>query len=97
MADGRQIHARDHRAAAREPDEVGAGATSHFQHRPAAIPVEADQPRQVVELLEVILVEIGEEPRRSDRVLRDLQIMNVLVPVVADSRVRWGRMKGHAS
>jgi hypothetical protein len=28
---------------------------------------------------------------------RDLQIVNVLVPVVADGRVGLGRMNGHAS
>jgi hypothetical protein len=57
---------------------------------------EADQAREVMQLLEVILVQIGEEPRRPDRVLRDLEIMNVLVPVGADGGVRWGRMRGHA-
>ena len=37
-----------------------------------------------MQLLEVILVEIGEEARRADRMRRDLEIVNVLVPVVAD-------------
>ena len=31
----------------------------------AAIAVEVDQPQQVVQLLEVVLIEIGEEARRS--------------------------------
>ena len=30
--------------------------------RPAAVPVEVDEPQQMVQLLEVILVEVGEEP-----------------------------------
>ena len=52
--------------------------------RRAAIPVEVDEPQQVVQLLEVVLVEVGEEPRRPDRVSRDLEIVDVPVPVVAD-------------
>ena len=80
----RQVDAGDDGAALGEPDEIGAGAAADVEHAAAAIPVEVDQPQQVVQLLEVVLVEIGEEPRRPDRVRRDLEIVNVLVPVVAD-------------
>ena len=48
------------------------------------IAVEVDQPKQVVQLLEVVLVEIGEEARRAHRVVRDLEIVDVMVPVAAD-------------
>ena len=37
-----------------------------------------------MQLLEVILIEIGEESRRSERVRGDLEIVNVPVPVVAN-------------
>jgi hypothetical protein len=30
-------------------------------------------------------------------VFRDLQIVNVLIPVVANGRVGWGGVNGHAS
>ena len=37
-----------------------------------------------MELFEMILVEIVEEAARADRMPRDLQIVNVPVPVLAD-------------
>jgi len=37
-----------------------------------------------MELLEVILIEIREESRRSDRVFGDLEIVYVPVPVIPD-------------
>ena len=49
-----------------------------------AIAVEVDEPQQVMQLLEVILVEIVEEPARPDRMPRDLEIVNVMLPVGAD-------------
>ena len=44
---------------------------------------EFDQPLQVVQLLEVILIEIGEEAGRPDLVPRDREIVDVRVPVRA--------------
>ena len=52
------------RAAAGETRQIGAGAAADFEHRPPAVAVEIDEPEQVVQLLEVILIEIGEEARR---------------------------------
>ena len=80
----RQIDAGDDRAAARETHQIGAGAAADFEHAPAAVAVEVDEPQQVVQLLEMILIEIGEEARRADRMRRDLEIVNVPVPVLAD-------------
>ena len=37
----------------------------------------------MVQLLEVILIEVVEEPARADRMRRDLEIVNVAVPVLA--------------
>ena len=86
-----QIDAGDERAASGEPDEIGAGAAADVEHALAAIAVEVDQPQQMVQLLEVVLIEVGEEPRRADRMRRDLEIVDVLVPVVADVGSRWRR------
>ncbi len=38
----------------------------------------------MMQLLEVVLIEVGEEPRRSDGMRRDLEIVNVPVPVLAN-------------
>ena len=46
----------------------------------------------MVQLLEVILLEIREKPRRPDRVLRNLKVMNVLIPVLAN--ISSGRRAG---
>ena len=37
-----------------------------------------------MELLEMVVIQIGEETTRSHRMLRNLKIMNVLIPVRAD-------------
>ena len=64
-----------------EPREIDAGAAAHFEHRAAAPAVEVDEPQQVVKLFEMILIEIVEEAARSDRMLRDLEIVDVPFPV----------------
>ena len=67
MADGGEVDAGDARAAFREPREVDAGAAADFENRSAAVAVKVDEPQQVMELFEVILVEIVEEAARTDR------------------------------
>src|SRR5689334_7341585 len=47
----------------------------------------------MVQLLEMIAVEIGEEARRTDGMRRDVEIVDVAVPVVADASV--GRSGAH--
>ena len=59
--DLRQVDAGDDRTAAGKTRQVGPGAAADFEHALAAIPVEVDQAQQVVEFLEMILIEIGEE------------------------------------
>ncbi len=49
-----------------------------------AVAVEVDQPQQMMQLLEVILIEIVEEPARADRMPGDLEIVDVPFPVGAD-------------
>ena len=64
--------------------------------RPAEL-VERHEPRQMVQLLEMILLEIGEEPRRARRMRRDLEVVNVRVPVRANGALgrRVIRTCGH--
>ena len=64
--------------------EIGPGAAPDVEHCLAAIAVEVDQPRQVMELLEVVLIQIRKELTRAWLVRADVQIMDVGVPVVAD-------------
>ena len=48
-----------------EPDEVRPGAAADFEHALSTVAVEVDQLRQVMQLFEVVLIEIGEETRRA--------------------------------
>ena len=71
-------------AAAGEAGQIDRRAAADFEHRSAAVAVEIHEPEQMVELLEMILIEIVEKPARADRMPRDLEIVNVLIPVRAD-------------
>ena len=66
-----------------ERDQIGAGAASDLQNAAPAELIERHEPRQMVQLLEVILLEIGEEAGRAGRMGRDVEIVNVCVPVRA--------------
>ena len=68
---------------ARESNQIGAGAASDLEHAAAAILIERHEPRQMVQLLEMILLEIGEEAGRARRMRRDVEVVNVRVPVRA--------------
>ena len=81
----REIDADHAGAALGEPRQIDAGAAADFEHAASAIAVEVDQAQQVVQLLEMVLVEVVEEPARADRMRRDLQVVDVLVPVLADA------------
>ncbi len=80
----REIDAGADGAALGEARQVDRGTAPDLEHRLAAIAVEIDQPQQVMQLFEVILVQILEEPARPDRVRRDFEIVDVLFPVRAD-------------
>ena len=67
-----------------ESHEVGSYATAHFQKPLAAKPIKIDQPRQVVQLVETIVIEVVKEPERPDWLVGHLQVVNTLVPVVGD-------------
>ena len=83
MADGARSTPVTVGAAPGEPREIDAGAAADFENRSAAVAVEVDEPQQVMQLLEMVLIEIVEEPARADRMPRDLEIVNVLVPVAS--------------
>ena len=68
---------------AREADQIGAGAASDLEHAAPAKLIERYQPRQMMQLLEMILLEIGEEAGRARRMRRDVEVVNVRVPVRA--------------
>ena len=68
-------------AALRKPGEVDAGAAPDLENAAASVSVKADETRQVMKLLEVILIEVVEESARPDGMTRDLEIVDVLIPV----------------
>ena len=67
----------------RESNQIGAGAASDLQDAAPAKLVERHEPRQMMQLLEMILLEVGEEAGRARRVRRDVEVVNVRVPVRA--------------
>ena len=79
-----EVDARHCRAPLREPRQVDPRAAADLKNRPAATLVEVYEAQQMVELLEMILIEIVEEPARADRMAGDLEIVNMPLPVVAD-------------
>ena len=98
-ADGglRDIHAHGLGPGSREAYEVDARAAAHIEHTAAPLPVEVHEPEQVMELLEVILIEIRVEARGTRGMGRDGEVVDVGVPVRADSaRVSaFGGNRGH--
>jgi hypothetical protein len=57
-----EIHADHVRAPFREPGEIDAGPATDFEHAASAIAVEVDEPQQMVQFFEVVLVEVVEKP-----------------------------------
>ena len=68
-------------------DQVGPRAAADVEDALAAIGVEVDQPRKMVQLLEVVLIEIREELPGPWDVDADVEIVDVTVPVVSDLAV----------
>jgi len=52
-----------------------------MQNQAVAIAVKVNEPDEMMQLLEMILIEIVEKPAGSDGVSRDLEIVDVPVPV----------------
>ncbi|HMB81778.1 MAG TPA: hypothetical protein VKI43_17000, partial [Vicinamibacterales bacterium] len=80
----RKIDPGDLGAAPREADKVDAGAAADFKNRSAAVAVKGHEPQQMMEFLEMVLIEIVEKPAGPDRMRRDLEIVNMPVPVRAN-------------
>src|SRR5207342_1349510 len=76
-----QVDAGDLGTTLGEARQVDAGTAADFENRSAPIAVKRHEPQQMMELLEMVLVEIVEEATGSDRMRRDLQIVNMPVPV----------------
>src|SRR5919197_47548 len=79
---GCDVDAGNQRTALREADEVRPSSTTDFENPLAAIAVKRDKAWQMMQLFEVILIEVGEEARRAQRVRGDFEVVNVPVPVV---------------
>ena len=83
----RTAHAGDVRASFGEPDQIRAGAAPDVEHALSAVAIEVDEPREVVQLLEVVLIEFGEELFRAWNAGTDIKIVDMTVPVVSDGGV----------
>src|SRR4029079_8194600 len=79
-----KVDAGDAGAASGEPRQVDPGAAADFQNRSSAVAVKSDEPQQVMQLFEVVLVEVVEEAAGADWMRRDLEVVNVAVPVRTD-------------
>jgi hypothetical protein len=77
----RDIDAGDPGASPGEPHEIDARAAADVEHTPPRQIVEGDEAQQVMQLVEVVLVEVVEEPGRAGRMPRDREIVNMVVPV----------------
>ena len=67
-----------------ETGEVDGRAAPDIENRTPAVAVKVHKPGQVVQLLEMIRVEIGEKSFRTGRMMRNLHVMNMVVPIVAN-------------
>src|SRR6187401_2919610 len=101
----RDVYPGYDRAALREPGEIDGGPATDLEHRFAAIAVEINEPQQMVQFFEMILIEIVKESARSNRMAGDREIMNVPLPVGAhfvdgrhaDNNIAGARAPLHAS
>src|SRR5215216_2817772 len=73
----REVDTRNDRSPFRKTRQVGAGTAPDLQHAAPGIAIEIDQLQQMVQLLEMILIEIGEKAGRADRMRGDLEIVYV--------------------
>ncbi len=64
-----EIDPGDFGAAAGEANQIDTGAATDFEHAFALVGIEIDEAQQVVQLVEVVLVEIGKESWAAGRVL----------------------------
>jgi hypothetical protein len=74
---------------ARESNQIRTRAASDFQHSPTAKLIERYESRQMMQLLEVILLEIREEPGCARSMRRDVEVVNVRVPVRTNGALGW--------
>ena len=78
-----EVDAGNCRAAPGEPCEIDTGAAADFENHSASVAVKVDEPQQMMELFEMILVEVVEEAARADGMSCDFQIVYVPAPVRA--------------
>ena len=79
----REVDPSDRSAAACEAREIDAGAAADLENTEPAAFVKRNQAREVVQLLEMLLIEIVKEAARSDRMARDLEVVDMAIPVRA--------------
>src|SRR4051794_32305739 len=79
----REIDAGHTASAFRKAREVHPGTAADFEHLFIPPALEVDEPQEVVEFFEMILIQIVEEATGADRMPRNLEVVNVPLPVRA--------------
>src|SRR5689334_6956160 len=80
----RQVDPGHARATLRETHQVGADPASDFEQFPVLERREVHQLRQVMQLVEAIVVEVVEKRFAADRLAGHFEIVNAMVPVIPD-------------
>ena len=78
------IDAGDVGPSAGKTGEVDPWAAADVENRTPAVAVKIHEPEQVVQLLEMVRVQIGEKPFGTGRMTGNLHVMNMAVPIVAN-------------
>ena len=79
----RQVDAGHFGASSGEAHEIDAGSAADLQNPAPAIFVKGHEPQEMMKLLEMVPIEIVEESAGADRMLSDLEVVDVPVPVRA--------------
>jgi hypothetical protein len=74
-------------------NQIRACAASDLQDTAAGESIERYEARQMVELLEMVLLEVGKKSGRPRRVRRDLEIVDVRFPIRTNVALRDGRIE----
>ena len=89
-----EIDADHSRTGAGEAYDVGAYPAAYLQDSPVTMAVEIHGSGEVAKLVEAVLVKRVEEGERPDRLVGDLEVVDSVVPVLANSSGQWLHARG---
>src|SRR4029453_8511121 len=74
----------NHRSPFGKSCQIDGSAAADLENAAAGVSVKRDEPQEMMELFEMILIEIVEEAPSADRLPADFEIVNMTVPVLTD-------------